>query len=186
MLSDDEITLLTPTERAEMIRRLVVADRVGLASAAQHPRKAFLSLLAVAAVVLAGWLILLAATLPRTYVVDRWDSVWTGFDAALLAAIVATTWAAWQRRQFLLIAFAIICATLVVCDAWFDVMTAAPGRDQALSIASALLVELPFAAVLIYVARSLLRLINHRMRYLAGASGPDPRLYEVRFFGLDP
>jgi hypothetical protein len=184
MLSDDEIAALTPGERADLIRRLSVSERAGLASPGQRPRTAFLSLLSLAAVVLVGWLILLTLTLPRMYVVSRWDSVWTGFDLALLAAIVATAWAAWRRRQ-LLIAFSIVCATLVVCDAWFDVMTAAPGRDEGLSVASALLVELPFAAMLILVARNLLRLTYRRMRQLSGASGPDLRLYEVPLLGIE-
>jgi hypothetical protein len=184
MLSDDEIAALTPAERADLIRRLSVTERAGLASPGQRPPAAFLSLLSLAAVGLVGWLILLNLTLPRTYVVNRWDSVWTGFDLALLAAIVATAWAAWRRRQ-LLIAFSIVCATLVLCDAWFDVMTAAPGRDEGLSVASALLVELPFAAMLILVARNLLRLTYRRMRHLSGASGRDLPLYEVPLLGIE-
>jgi hypothetical protein len=184
MLSDDEIAALSPADRADLIRRLSVGERAEPVSPGSRPPMAFLSLLSLAAVVLVGWLVVLGLTLPRTYVVSRWDSVWTGFDLFLLAAIVATAWAAWLRRQ-LLIAFSIVCATLVVCDAWFDVMTAAPGRDQRLSVASALLVELPFAALLILVARNLLRLTYRRMRDLSGVSGPDQRLYEVPLLGLE-
>jgi hypothetical protein len=41
---------------------------------------------------------------------------------------------------------------LLVCDAWFDVMTASGGTDTAASVISAAVVELPLAAGLAYLA----------------------------------
>ena len=46
---------------------------------------------------------------------------WVGFDLALLVAFAATGWAAWRRRQVLIICLVVL-ATLLCCDAWFDVV----------------------------------------------------------------
>jgi hypothetical protein len=44
--------------------------------------------------------------------------------------------------------FAFTTATLLSCDAWFDVTTASGRADMFTAIASALLLELPLAALL--------------------------------------
>ncbi|HEY5183886.1 MAG TPA: hypothetical protein VIM19_03035 [Actinomycetes bacterium] len=186
MLSDQEIASLTPAERADLVRRLQANDRaIGAESAGQRLRTLFLSLVAVACVVLVPWIVLLAVTLPKSYVVHRWTPVWTGFDVALLATLAATAWAAWRRRQ-LLVVFAVVGATLLACDAWFDVMTASTWSDEWVSVSSALLVELPFAAVLLLVARRLLRLTLQRVHGLSGTVGTLPPLYRIPLLGIDP
>ncbi len=43
----------------------------------------------------------------------------------------------------------------MLTDSWFDVCTAAPGRDVALAVAEAVLVELPLAAAALWLARRL-------------------------------
>jgi hypothetical protein len=42
---------------------------------------------------------------------------------------------------------AVATATLLLCGAWFDACTSAPGADFATAVAMALLVELPLAAL---------------------------------------
>jgi hypothetical protein len=49
-----------------------------------------------------------------------------------------------------------------VCDAWFDVMTA-HGEDRRWSVLTALLVELPLAALLIAGSVQVLRLVAARL-----------------------
>lgn len=51
---------------------------------------------------------------------------------------------------------------LLIGDAWFDVMTAAP-RDIWLSVLTAVLGELPLACILIFGTIRLVRLMANRM-----------------------
>ena len=76
--------------------------------------------------------------------------MWVGLDIAELAGFAATAWAAWNQRQIVTF-FMIITGTLLVCDAWFDVMTAAGTGDVFQSVVYAA-IELPLAAVLGYFA----------------------------------
>jgi hypothetical protein len=41
---------------------------------------------------------------------------------------------------------------MLVCDAWFDVITSRPGSEMWEAIAEAVLVELPLAAVCAFIA----------------------------------
>jgi hypothetical protein len=47
---------------------------------------------------------------------------------------------------------AAITGTLLVCDAWFDVLTAQPGSELLESLAEAGLAELPLAALCFWLA----------------------------------
>jgi hypothetical protein len=51
-----------------------------------------------------------------------------------------------------LIVFSIAAATMFFLDAWFDVTTASRG-DELQSVALAVFIEVPFAALLLWVAR---------------------------------
>ena len=190
-LDDHQIAALSRGQRSELARRLLAFDSgppgtpVVAGSQGRPQRSLFLALVASACVVLMPWIVLLAVTLPKSYVVRRWTAVWTGFDIVLLVTIGACVWAAWRRRQVLIV-LAVVGATLLTCDAWFDVMTASSRSDLWISAASALFVELPFAVVLLLVARRLLRLTLERARDLAGATGPVPPLYRIGILGLDP
>src|SRR5438132_12268474 len=48
---------------------------------------------------LAGWIAILALTLPENFTSSDWRAVWVGLDLAELAGFVATSWAAWHQRQ---------------------------------------------------------------------------------------
>ena len=62
----------------------------------------------------------------------------------------------------MLVLTAFATGVLLVCDAWFDVVTA-HGDDQTWSVVSALVVELPLAAFLIIGALQILRLVAARL-----------------------
>jgi hypothetical protein len=47
---------------------------------------------------------------------------------------------------------AAILASLLCCDAWFDVCTAGPGADRAVAVIEALCLELPLAAASAHLA----------------------------------
>ena len=99
-------------------------------------------------ILLAAWIGVLAVTLPRFYHTGSWRGAWVGFDVALLAAFAATGWAAWRRRQLLIISLVVL-ATLLLCDAWFDVVLDVRTAGFFASLLSALLVELPLAMLAI-------------------------------------
>jgi hypothetical protein len=105
-----------------------------------------------------------------------------GFDAGLLLVFAATTWAAWRRRQ-ILIGCLLVLATLLCCDAWFDTTLDWGTPGFMVSLLSALLVELPVAAVALIGARRLLRLTVGRLELLAGDPGPVPPFWRVPLFG---
>jgi hypothetical protein len=119
-------------------------------------RRWFVGTIVAACLALIPWIVVLAATLPPRYLAGHWRAAWVGFDLLMLLGLAATAWAGWRRRKILLL-FATVTGTLLVCDAWFDVTTAS-GDDLWVSIAGALLGELPLAAFLFYVAQRLLRL----------------------------
>ncbi|MEU5613269.1 hypothetical protein ACI2L4_06945 [Streptomyces sparsogenes] len=92
------------------------------------------------------WLVVLATTLPPTARVGHWNAAWAGLDA--LEALGLLTTGLLRRRgdgRHRLTAAA-TCALLVV-DAWFDTVTAAPGAELCAALAMAVCAELPLAAV---------------------------------------
>ena len=117
--------------------------------------------------VLAVWIGVLEVKLPRHYRAGGWRAAWVGFDVGLLMVFAATAWAAWRRRQILIVCLMVL-ATLLCCDAWFDTTLDWGTRGFTLSLLSALLVELPLAVVALIGARRLLRLTVGRLEVLGG------------------
>ena len=117
------------------------------------------------------WTIYLGLQLPRRYVAHHWDLAWVGIDVAQVVMLLLSAWALWKHRAVLTF-FASTAATLLVVDAWFDVTTAQRG-DFFQSSLSALVVELPSAIVLYWVA---LRTINH---IAINPNAADESVFEV-------
>jgi hypothetical protein len=113
-------------------------------------RERLLILLTCAAIAEIAWAIYLGWTLPRHYVANHWVLAWVGLDVAEIAMLLATAWAAWRQRAVLIL-FAIILATLLLVDAWFDVTTARRG-DVFQSALLAVLAEVPLSALLFWMA----------------------------------
>jgi hypothetical protein len=114
-------------------------------------------LLWVSAFALVPWTIYLGLSLPNVYDSTHWALAWTGFDVLELIALAATAYFGWRRRQAL-IASSVVAATLLVCDAWFDVSLDLGTPGIWLSLASAVFVELPLAFFLMSRAMMLMRL----------------------------
>ncbi len=96
--------------------------------------------------VLVPWTLWLAATLPERHLSRNFDVAWSGFDVALGLSLIATGYglykgAAWTQGV------AASAATLLVCDAWFDVLMSAPGQERMVAIGMAVFAELPVAVV---------------------------------------
>jgi hypothetical protein len=101
------------------------------------------TLIAAGAIALVAGIVVMVITLPANYVA-------LGFDV-LLVAMMATTAALVFLRRRLVPLTAFTTGVLLICDAWFDVMTAGP-HDLWLSALTATLVELPIAVILIATA----------------------------------
>ena len=109
-----------------------------------------------AAIALIPWTIYLGLTLPQSYTAQHWQATWVGFDILLLAFMIATAVLGFIHHHLLTL-FAFATGVLLVCDAWFDVLTAKRG-DFIVSVLTAVLGELPLAAVLIVGALRIARL----------------------------
>jgi len=82
--------------------------------------------LAAVVVALLPWTAFLTATLPGRHVTHHWDLAWVGFDLFEAAALAATL-VALARNSARLAPIAAIAGTALLCDAWFDLVTASPG-----------------------------------------------------------
>src|SRR6202046_5170298 len=177
---------MSPKERARLMQALACLDMPRLANAGSpRRRRLFLIVTIVCCVGLAAWIGVLAVTLPRFYRAGDWRGAWVGFDVVLLAVFAVTGWAAWRRRQVQIICLVVL-ATLLCCDAWFDVVLDARTKGFELSLLSALFVELPIAAFAIIGARRLLRASVAVIRHYEGMPGPLPRLRQIDLLGGIP
>jgi hypothetical protein len=185
MFDEGQLRAMSPHERRELICTLVRMDepRVSPGTSGERRRRVVLVVIIVCCIALAAWTGLLAATLPRYYRTGGWRGAWVGFDLALLGAFLATGWASWRRRQLLIICL-IVLATLLCCDAWFDVVLDARTPGFYLSLLSALVIELPLAALAALGARRLLRMTSVVLARYQGLPAPLPRLRDIRLVGV--
>jgi hypothetical protein len=182
MLDEAELARMSPHERARLARILAAMD----GPRPVHPpitwrRRLLIGAALACALALAGWIGVLAVTLPLRYRAGGWSAAWVGFDMVLFLAFAATAWAAWRRRQVLILCLVVL-ATLLVCDAWFDTTLDYATRGFTLSLLMALVVELPLAVMALIVARRLLRLTLGRIEWLEGNHGPLPAFWKVPLF----
>jgi hypothetical protein len=187
VIDEDDLRRMSPEERACLARVLVTlnAESVTPTPISQRRRRILIAACLVGVLVLAVWIGVLEVKLPRDYQAGGWRAAWVGFDMALLLVFAATAWAAWRRRQ-MLIACLMVLATLLVSDAWFDTTLDWGTHGFTVSLLSALLVELPLAALALIGARRLIRLTAGRLEMLSGVSGPVPPFWRVPLFGEYP
>jgi hypothetical protein len=124
------------------------------------------TVLIAAALALIPWIVYLSMTLPTTYQAQNWDLSWIGFDVALVI-MLGTTALLTRARHPQAGMSSMATAVLLLCDAWFDWSTSG-GADHTWAIWTALLVELPTAALLLTNAVRPL----HRSTAPAGAVAP--------------
>jgi hypothetical protein len=187
VFDEDRLREMSHAERHRLMRALAAVENADPDpdQVSSRRRAIVLAVIIVCCVVLAAWIGVLAVTLPRYYRSGGWRGAWVGFDLALLAAFAVTGWAAWRRRQVLIICLVVL-ATLLCCDAWFDVLLDARTKGFELSLLSALFVELPLAGLAILGARRLLHLNIAAVRRYEGETGDAPRLREARIIGGRP
>lgn len=177
ILTDAQIAALSAEQRRDLITRLVQPlDELVDPVVFSRVRRIRLSLMVGGAIALIPWIAYLAITLPQNYVAHNWPATWVGFDILLVGFMLATAVLGYLRRQLLLLA-AFTSGVLLICDAWFDLMTAGP-NDVWLSVITALLIEVPLAILMITGAQRIMRLTLTRLWLLQ----PGMRLWQVPLF----
>jgi hypothetical protein len=165
VLSDAQIAAMSPAQRKDLIQRLErPLDEVFPPALARRMRRNRLTLMVGGAIALIPWTVYLAFTLPANYVAHNWPATWIGFDCVLIAFMIATAVLGWLRRQLVLLA-AFTTGVLLICDAWFDIMTAGPSQLR-VSVLTAALGNLPLAVVMITGAVRIIRITATRLWFL--------------------
>jgi hypothetical protein len=177
ILTDAQIAALTPEQRRELITRLEqplseLIDPVLLS----RIRRVRLGLMIGCSIAMIPWLVYLSMTLPDNYVAHNWPATWVVFDILLVGFMAATAVLGYLRRQLLLLA-AFTSGVLLICDAWFDLMTAGPD-DVWVSVITALGIEVPLAVFMIRGALRIIRLTMTRLWLL----DPGMRLWHLPLF----
>lgn len=107
-------------------------------------------------------------TLPRHYEANHWAIAWGGFDAGLGFALASTAIMVARRSPFAEVT-ATITGTLLICDAWFDVLTSRGTSDIAQAVVLALLIELPMATLCFWMARNVAHAVEVARPFLQAA-----------------
>ena len=114
------------------------------------------------------WIAVLYATLPSRVEAANWRFIWVGFDLMLVVTLGGTAVQVLRRSpRSMLVATA--AGTLLVCDAWFDVLTASGTGETWVAVLIAIFLELPLAAVCYRVAFTLQSLFAQARPHLAAA-----------------
>lgn len=174
---------MSPEERRQLARAIAAIDEPHLLTDPRFERRRRLALLIFmgCCVVLAGWIVVLMLTLPKHYTASHWRGAWVGFDLALLAAFAVTAWAAWRERQILILCLTVT-GTLLLCDAWFDLVLDIGTREFPMSVFSAAVCELPLAFIMFTAARRLVRMTVGVVMWLEGINQPVPPLWRIPLF----
>jgi len=115
-------------------------------------------------VVLIPWIVYLGFSLPTRQVSRHYDAAWVGFDVLELIALASTGYFALRRSRYLALASA-SAATLLVTDAWFDVMTS-PRHQLPQAVVLAVVIELPLAGVCAWLSFHTEHLADRRLSVL--------------------
>jgi hypothetical protein len=111
------------------------------------------------------WTVYLALTLDPDVRTVHYDAAWVGFDLMLLLGLAATAYYAWQGSGRVALS-ATATATLLVVDAWFDVLTTPARHGLELSLILAVFVELPLAGVCLWIATHTRQVLLRRVELL--------------------
>ena len=95
-------------------------------------------------VILLPWTIYLSYQLPARHIVHHWDVSWVGLDIGLMATFVTTSVLAYKRSKWVAVS-ATVTGTLLIMDAWFDILGAHHGLGLLESITLAVVCEIPVA-----------------------------------------
>jgi hypothetical protein len=121
---------------------------------------------AAAAFAVLPWVIYLGFELPDRSTAQHYNLAWVGFDVLLIIALARTALFAWQGKRRVQLP-AVATATLLIVDAWFDVWTSSDNWALIQALCFAFLLELPLAAMAMYIASNVDRVVERAEHRLA-------------------
>ena len=119
---------------------------------------------ALCSLLLLPWIVFVAIALPSRQLSRHYDLAWAGFDVILFIALAATAYFAFRRSRHLTRA-STAAATLLIVDAWFDVLTSGH-RDRITAIAFAVVIELPLSALCWWLSQQTQQMDEKRLALL--------------------
>jgi hypothetical protein len=125
------------------------------------------------------WAIWLSDSLPPTHHSAHWDVAWSGFDVGLATCFCATAFAAHRRAVAWVGALAAATGTLLIVDAWFDVVLESRGNELGTALFEAFVFELPAALVCFWIAfrteRFISKVVDRALHLPATGQSPSER-----------
>ena len=170
-MNADDLPAELPTDLPTDLPAVEPVDPAFSLDRVRHRARRMAWLYALAAAVLIPWTAYLAVTLPKRDVTAHYRGAWVGFDLLLVAAVVLTAYYAFRVDTRVQLP-ATATATLLVVDAWFDVMTSSGRAATATAVLMALCIELPAAVFSLWLARRV-NLSADRMALAAHGHSPD-------------
>jgi hypothetical protein len=122
-------------------------------------RRRALPILTLVAVFLLPWTVWLTVTLPAKHTSEHWDAAWVGFDTAEILALGATVIGIYRRAVWVEVT-ASVAGTLLLADAWFDVLLSVGDEKLWIALAEAGAAELPLATLCFWIAFDLSRFLS--------------------------
>jgi hypothetical protein len=122
-----------------------------------------------AAVVLIPWIVVLFTASPEQGLVTKHGRlVWGGFDCFLVLGFAVTAYRIAKRSPRGVVT-ATATGTMLMVDAWFDVLTAHRTLDQLTAVLMAVFAEIPCALICFYVAHRIVGLFESSLPVLREA-----------------
>lgn len=118
------------------------------------------ALYGAACIFLIPWTAVLAYFLPPRYDAHHWGIAWAGFDIFEIVLFALTALLAVRKSSWTALT-ATMLGTVLVVDAWFDVLTARTGWQQQEALVEAV-VEVSIAAVSYWLAHRIFNDVRHR------------------------
>ena len=130
------------------------------------------------------WAFWLSSSLPPTHHSAHWDLAWSGFDVGLATCFCATAVAAYKRAIAWVGAFAAATGTMLIVDAWFDIVLESRGNEVGIALFEGFVFELPTAAVCFWIAfrteRFISQVVDQALHLpAAGEGAPESDLVGV-------
>ena len=124
------------------------------------------------------WSLWLSQSLKPFHHSAHWDVAWSGFDVGLALAFVGTALSAYRRSPWVG-AFAAATGTLLLTDAWFDVILESHGNEARTAILEAAVFEIPLAVLCFWIAyrteRFLAMVVEQALHLAPAAERPTER-----------
>ncbi len=119
----------------------------------------------IVSVGLVPWIAWLFWSLPDEATAAHWRLAWGGFDIGLSIGLASTAVLVFRRSPLAEVSAAVT-GTMLVCDAWFDVLTSRGTTQVVVAAVLAVVAELPLAVFCFWIARSVERVLEDAAPYL--------------------